>query len=492
VSERKDPTSLASDSGRYYTLQAGVILGGLVSMPITTRLLSQYEYGVMSLTFALVGLGTVVGQLGFGNATTRFYAQHEVGGPAALRKFCEAMLTGALMSSLLLTALAGIAVAYVAGWSPGNSQVLLALAGIIIVTRVLHTVLFAVYRSRHAVGAFAAARLGCQWGVIILGTVLLLRRPSAAAVLVATVAVEAAVGWMCVVNLRRAGILRRLRWSWPIIREAHVYGWPLAFVGAAAIATAYADRMLIERYLGLDAVARYAVPYDLTAQLAQALFLPVQTAVLPTVFRWWATGREPEVRRALSTLATNLFALAIPVGALFIALNREIVTMLASAKYRDSAALTIYLLPGVFLNELSFLFAVGLRLSRETRAAALISIAGAFFNIAVNLVCLPRFGLPAAAAATSATYLVVTMAMYRWSRPVLQLHIRIALLAKSTAATLLMLLLVVGAGPVAATLPLDVAVRGTLGAVIAGGTLLASDRELRRMLAQTFATQVAS
>ncbi len=489
MSRPATPRGITNDVGRYYALQAAVVAGGLISMPITTRLLSQAEYGRLSLVFAFVSFGTVVGQLGFANAIARFYAERESVGPAATRQFCEAVFTGALVSGSLLTIVLTLTLTGVFGWSPGDSPMLLTLAGVIVATRVLMTVLFAIYRSRQSVGAFAVGRLACQWGIIVLATTLLLLRPAAATVLAATAVIEGVVTSFCFLHLRRLDVLRRLRWSSKTLRQANSYGWPLAFAGAAAIFTAYADRFLIERYLGVAAVAQYSVPYDLSSELARTMLLPIQTAVLPAIFRLWAAGRKDEVRLSLSVLTTNLLAFALPIGALFAALNGEIITLLASAKYHDSAALTVYLLPGVLLNEMTFLFAIGLRLSQETRAAALISVAGAGLNIAVNVVTLPRIGLAGAAAATSFTYLAVTVALYFWSRPVLRLRIRGNLLLKSALVTALMLLAVRGVGPIATWLPLDIAIRGCGGAFIIAACLIGGDGELRRTVRDALPTR---
>jgi O-antigen/teichoic acid export membrane protein len=492
MSKQGTKAGIHDEVGRYYLLQAATIVGGLVSMPITTRLLSQFEYGVLSLTFATVSLGTVVGQLGFANAIARFYAERELVSAGAARHFSEVVFTGALASALLVTVVLGLVLGGVLGWSPGDSPKILALAAIIVVLRVLLTVLVSIYRSRLEVGAFAAVKLACQWGILVVALSLLLWKPAAITVLATTVFVEGLVLVVCLLEMRRRGLLRRPAWSWPLLKAANEYGWPLAFAGAAALVTSYADRFLIEHFLGTGAVAEYSIPYDLSSEVARALLLPVQTAVLPAIFRLWAAGRESEVRTSLSALTTNMLAVALPIAALFIALSDEIITALASDKYRASAALTVYLVPGVLLNEMSFLFAVGLRLSRETRAAALIALGGAAANIAINVVCLPRFGLPGAAVATTLTYGGMIVALYLWSRPVLRLHIRVGLLLKSCAATALMLAAVLGAGPVTSWLPLDVAVRGGAGVLIASACLLAIDSRLRSTLRNAIATRGAA
>ncbi len=487
MSEHGSKTGIHGEVGRYYLLQAATIVGGLVSMPITTRLLSQEEYGLLSLTFAAVSLGAVVGQLGFPNATARFYAERELVSATSARHLCEIIFTGALASSLLLTLVLGLVLGGLLGWSPGDSPNILVLAGLITVVRVLLTVLVTIFRSRQEVGAFAAARLACQWGILVLALSLLLWRPAATTVLAVTLVVESAVVGACLWNLRRRGLLRRLRWSWPLLKTTNDYGWPLAFAGAAALVTSYADRFLIEHFLGVAAVAQYSIPYDLSTEVARALLLPVQTAVLPAIFRLWAAGEHTEVRTALSDLTSNLLAVALPIAALFIALSREILTALASEKYQASADLTFFLVPGVLLNEMSFLFAIGLRLSQETRAAAIIAFGGAAANVLLNAVCLPRFGLMGAAAATTLTYGGMIVALYLWSRPVLRLRIRMTLIARSAAATALMLAAVLGTGPVAAWLPLDVALRGCGGVLVAAGCLLALDAPSRALLRRTLA-----
>lgn len=479
-----DPQArLLGDSSRYYLLQAALMASGLITMPLTTRYLSREEYGALSLIFTLVAATTTLAQLGFPNATTRFFAEQRLQGRAGLRRYCEVMLTSAGLSALIVAAFMAPVLPWI-GARPGGGSALPHVGTIValVVVRVLIAVVLEIYRAGQQANLFAAARMIRFYGTAALLVVLLPGHRSALTVLVATLLTEWTLCAVCLAQLARSGTARRPRFDWPIAAAATRYGWPLAIAGWTAVAADQGDRFLINHYLGVDAVATYAVPYELAQKLAVALFAPVQMAALPIVFRLWSEGRLESARESLSTLATNLVAMAIPVGALFLILNREIILLLASAKYEASAGLTWLLLPGVFLGELSFVVGCGLRLSRQTAMAAGISLFGLALNVALNLLLLPRFGLRGAAAATTLTYATTTAVLYWMARDVLRLRLRGPLIAKSAAATLLMAASLHLCGTLSDSAILDIAARGALGVTVAGGTLLLTDREWRRSL----------
>src|SRR5205814_7527980 len=94
--------AVLSAAGAYFTSNLLLLVAGLVSMPIMTRLLSKEDYGLLSLIFATVAVLAVVGGLGFGEAAVRLYAEHKADGPVALRHLCDSLLGGALAMGLLV------------------------------------------------------------------------------------------------------------------------------------------------------------------------------------------------------------------------------------------------------------------------------------------------------------------------------------------------------------------------------------------------------
>jgi len=468
-----------ASSAVYYAAQAIGMVAGFVSMPVTTRLLSREEYGVLSLVLVTVTLIGAFGRLGFPQATTRFYAERRAQGRAVLVDFCNTMLTGSVVGGSVA---AWVAVSLLSWLAGGNHAAVapMRLALLVVVIRVAGAVIFEIYRASEDVWAFAVAQVLLRWSPVLFSIALLIAyQRSAYAVVLGTVVAEGIVTGACAAGLVRRGAITALRWSRPAARAATAYGLPLNIVGAGSFLLQYGDRYLIERFLGLDAVATYTVPYDLATNLATMLFLPLQLATLPIAFRLWAEEGGASTARFASQLLSYALAMAMPLGALFLLLNREVILVFASAKYSNSAALTPYLLPGVLMDQLTFVAAFGLRLLHRTVAAAGITLAGAVLNVGLNLVLLPRLGLTGAALATTLAYGAILVASYAYARRALVLHVHYGLILKSTLATAVMAALVTLAARFSSSMLIDLIVRGTLGVAVVAGAMLALDRNAR-------------
>jgi O-antigen/teichoic acid export membrane protein len=69
-----------------YSLGQGlVILCGMISMPIMTRLLSKEQYGLMSLVFLTLTFLGMFARMGFQQATTRVFHDYKIKGKLELQ-----------------------------------------------------------------------------------------------------------------------------------------------------------------------------------------------------------------------------------------------------------------------------------------------------------------------------------------------------------------------------------------------------------------------
>jgi O-antigen/teichoic acid export membrane protein len=472
--------SAATASGVYFGAHALMIGASLISMPILTRLLSRPEYGLVNLMFSTVTILAVVGGMGFGEATVRLYGERRRDGAQAVRAVADAMLGGALVVGLLAAAVTAL----VATWAPGDLSAnyvrCLGLGSVLVLIRIVSGVLYQIYRAQERAVAYASimvvARYATMAGAVAL---LLFHERTAFAVLTATVVVEAVAVVVRCVDLATRGSVSRPRLPRTILTGAIKYGAPLAIAGAAQLFLSYGDRLVIERMLGLDAVATYSVAYDVADRLGDSLLFPAQLAVVPIVFRLWAEQGREATAEFVSRVLTYMIAILIPVAALYLIFSREVIVLLASAKYEESATLTPYLLPGVLLASLNFIVVVGHTIQKSTGRLAMNVAAVAVLNMALNLLLIPRWQLAGAAVASTVAYATLVLTNYRQSRAVVTFRVDAAVIAKSMSAALVMVVLVCGVGPISSRFVVDLALRAPAGALAAALAFLLLDANLR-------------
>lgn len=433
---------VVSASGAYYAAHAFVVVAGLISMPIMTRLLSKAEYGLLGLVYATASIFALVGGMGFGEAAVRLYGEQRQRGPAALRNLCSTLVGGAFAAGSLV----GLALAAVAGWlgGAGSSPYVdcLPLVAVLVVIRAVSGVIYQIFRAQERAGAHALTQVCVRYGTTVVAIAgLLLFRRNAATVMVAALLVESVAVAVRLADLWRRGLISMPERAGGLLRTAVAYGLPLAVAGSARFLLDYADRFLIERLLGLDAVATYGVAYDIAAKLGETFSTPIQLAAVPILFRLWVAEGQEATSRFASDVLTYAIAIAIPIATLYLIYCETIIVLLASDKYRNAAELTPYLLPGVLLSSLNFVVTAGLTVQKRTTVLALTVCGAALLNVALNLVLMPRWQLVGAAIATTTAYAVLVVASHFLAGAVVQLRLGYGVLLKAAIATALSVLL---------------------------------------------------
>ena len=471
--------SALTASGVYFAFQALRMVAGFVSMPVLTRALTKEEYGLLNLTFATVGILALVGRLGFSEAIVRFYYERSQQGVKQLREFCGTMLTGALLTGVLVAFVTLAGIRWIAPHQ--NTARCLRIALLVVVLRSVLGVVYQIYRGQERAVAYSIAQIATRYAALAVAiAILVVSGLTAYEVLVATVVGEGLVAVACLSEFAARGVVGRPRLSRRHFHEAFSYGAPLAVGLYGTFFLDYGDRFLIERFLGLDAVATYSVPYDLASTLAAAVFESLKLALMPVIFRLWESDGRATTSAFVSQVLTYTVAAAIPGIVLFVATSHDLIVLLSSAKYSGSAGLMVYLAPGVFMGELNFLVASGLLISKGTMSLAALTLASSAVNVLLNLVLLPHWGLAGAGAATTVAYGVLMLGTFLVSRRTLDFQVKGLVLAEAALATAVMLAALRVVGQVSAQPAVALLVRGGIGAGVAAVCLSVLDREIRQ------------
>lgn len=474
--------ALARASIVYYASHALLLAAGLISLPITTRLLSKAEYGVLSLAFASIAVLTLVAGMGLGSAAMRLYHEAAARGPLALRELCEGLVTAVTLAAAVIAAATMIVVwSGLRADSPAYAACLHA-GSLLVVVRATSGVVVQIHRAQERVLVYAATQLAIRYGTLIVAvSALWLGARTALTVILASIAVEAAVLGIRLLDLRRAGFLCRPRLP-PMLGEALRYGLPLTVAGSARFLLDYGDRFVIEQFLGLEAVAAYTVPCDFLGKLVDFVSLPMQLAAVPVLFRLWSESGPAEAARAASSVLSYTSAFLIPVATLYLLFDEPLVVALASAKYRGAGDLTLYILPGIVLGGINFVTIVGMTIGKQTVRIALCVLGAALLNLVLNVALVPHWGLAGAGIATTVAYAALVGACVLGSLRVLALRLRLRPVANAVIANAAVVALVAFGGGLSpgGTLPL----LATVAAMAAGALTIQAllDVELRAML----------
>jgi len=459
------------------------MLAGFVSMPIMTRILDKSEYGKLSLVLLTATLSGSLLQMGMPQGLTRFLPEFSrrdevpILFSSALRTL---LVSGSVFLALALLLTPLLARSPFSSWSGHVLWV-----AVLTVTHVLVAFFLAVYRSEHQSFQYNCWQVALRYGSVAASVaIVLLAWRSAIGVVAGKVLVELLMLATLFVVFSRRRYIKLHGASWDVSKDLVRYGLPLSFGLISSFLIESGDKFVINAMIDPDAVASYSVPYDLCTQVESAITAPMRLAIVPVIMSMWA-HEDPEATAAfVSRSLRNVWRLLVPVGFGFAALSAPIVTLMASDKYTDSSAMVPLILPGLLLGGTCFLPICGFTLHKKTGRLALIVLAMGLFNILLNLILLPRYGIHGAAIATLITYVAHAVLLYSIGFYYLRFKLPLRPVAVSFVLALLMWLLVRSIGEVSGILIVDILARTLIGVIFYTAGILALDRELRTLVGQ--------
>ncbi|MFB6078506.1 MAG: flippase [Halarchaeum sp.] len=189
-------------------------------------------------------------------------------------------------------------------------------------------------------------------------------------------------------------------------RELLVFSLPLAMSAAMTIILSDTDMYMLGALQGTASVGLYNVAYPLAQLLTTALgsfgFL-----FMPALSELEAAGEETQMRRLYQLVTKWVVVATLPVFLLFVVFPDSTIRYTFGVEYLPGAAALAVLSVGFFVNAAFGLNRGALTSLGHTRVLMIIDIATAVFNVVLNLLLIPKFGLLGAAYATAASYIVL-------------------------------------------------------------------------------------
>jgi O-antigen/teichoic acid export membrane protein len=219
--------------------------------------------------------------------------------------------------------------------------------------------------------------LAAGWGVVGLAT-------SAVGVTLVNAALFLYLQWKLLFRPRLELDLRLLRWMLP---EA----FPLLLNNLLLLVFFRFDTFILQPYGGAHAVGAYDAAYKLPNAATEIPFY-ITMALFPLLSRFAVENRE-RFAQTYHLALKFLLLLAFPAAMLTCVLATEVIYLLGGSEFLpDSAvalAILIWFLPLSYVNAVTQYALIALDRQRTITVAFLIA---AVFNIAVNMLAIPRYG----------------------------------------------------------------------------------------------------
>jgi O-antigen/teichoic acid export membrane protein len=475
---------LAQHSTNYSLGSLLVMLSGFVSFPIFTRVFSVEEYGILNLVSATLPLLTGIAKLGVQNSIVRFYAEARASRDGlGLRQFRSTTLLGMLAASVVVTLVwvivsQAIPIAY---WSDPRVSRLLLITSVLVIVKTADSCLtnFVRAEERSALfGVYAVARRYLGLAAVLLTLFYVAR--NLYGFYAATIATEAGAVVFLFAYLGHTGDYSPRFFSPALFRKMLAFGVPLIAFELAGITLNVGDRYVVEALLGSGPLGTYSAGYNFCEYVRLILFASVVQAIMPMYINSWEQRGQADTCRFVSEALHYYLMLALPVIAGMSAVGSDLLVLLASDKYRQSAMVIPWVTAGMAIDSMVVILGAGLFIHKRTLLVAGLVTVCATLNVALNLLLVPRHGILGSAVATLVSYAALGVSVHRASARTMPVPFPSLAALKFTALAVLMYVAVVSLPFGSGMLPL--AARIAAGVLLYATMVAATDEPARAAL----------
>lgn len=432
-----DLRSLYRQSSHYLAGRVVVMLLGLVSFPVFTRLFSVEDYGLMNLVVKTVSVFVVFSKMGVQNSVMRFYQEYAVQkDKRALRTYYSTLYFAVFAFAAAATVIFDLAVWWtpISFLSPLIKELMLLGSGLIFI-RGIYSVLLGFWRIEERTLLFNVVDAANKIGAVLLICLLAFTwERSVRAFLGGSLLVEGASILIASFLLWNQGLIAPGACERSFFKKAVTYGAPLILYELFGVVLGSADRFLVQFYLGARQLGYYSAAYNISSSLQDSIISPLNLALFPIYMRLWVTKGKEETQTFIATIFNHFALASIGVIALVTLISRDGVILLASEKFQKAQSLVPLLVAALLIAASHFFIDPGLLIYRKTAVMARIAVYSTIVNVGLNVLLLPKLSLLGAGLATLLTYLFMILLTIRPAFSLLPIPLQLDRLARYAAA----------------------------------------------------------
>ena len=396
--------------GRFLSMAATFVIQILI-----VRYLSKTDYGAFAYALAIVTLAESVAILGLDRAVGRFLPIYDEREQVGRVLGTIVLVIGTIVSLGLAVVLAVFGLQGLLSGAVVGEQQAMTLLLIMIVLGPIQALdhlligIFAVYANARAI-FFRKYVLGP--GLRLAVVLLLVLGEAGVSFLAAGYVAAGALGvaiyaGILVRTLRERDVLTRENLSGISIPFREIFGFaaPLLAVDLVFVMMNTTDAILLEHFRSAEEVAEFRVVRP-AAHLNMLVMSSFGLLFTPIAARLFAREDRAGIRDLYWQTATWIAVLTFPIFALTFALAEPVTVGLFEERYRESALYLSLLAVGYYFNAALGFNGLTLRVFGLVRYVVVISLLAAAFNLAINLILIPRYGAVGAAIGTCTTLVV--------------------------------------------------------------------------------------
>ncbi len=394
----------ARDVGFIGTVQVLTSLGTFFLLPIITKTLGTYDYGLWAQINITVSLVSSLALMGLSMGFVRFLSSETE--KKMIREVVYSILffvviSGFLASLLIYTFAEPLATF---GFKDPKATYFIQAGSALIFLSVVESISLFYFRVFRQIKKFSYFSLFETFGKLFFILILLKMGYGLLGVIVATLLVQSSILLISLVI-----IISQIGFTIPRfthIKEYLQFSLPLTPSSLVRWITESSDRFLVTYFLGLGSAGVYSAAYSI-GNLIQLFASPLQLILLPELSKLFDEDKIDQVRIYLSHSLRYFLLITIPAVFGLSALAKPLLGIFTTQDFLSGwFVIPIIALSGL-LAGIFQIFVNIMLLVKETKSATYINIIAAISNVLLNLLLIPSIGILGAALSTLISYFLM-------------------------------------------------------------------------------------
>lgn len=374
---------------KYFPSKIFGILGNVVIIPIYTNLLSPHQYGLYTLSIAVLSFLCIIFSDWVSTGGLRFFRHHQI--KDEIPKYLST-LVGLLSANISIM----FVIAYIFRHNfyeyfkiPAEMFFAILLLMIPVAIRAL---LFQLLRAQIKPAAFTVSTIINQvLTVVIAVAAIKIYNLGAISVLIG---MGISISLIDIILLFQCNIFSYLKiekLQVDILSSLYRYGLPLAVTSVSLWIITQSNKFILQHLKGYVEVGYVGVAYGITFSALLTLFSSITIAAVPRIINLYEDGIN--VRPVISRL-TEFFMLAgLPVIVLMSLYSKEIVLLLANKSFAGAYVLVPYLAFSAFFLSFAEYTTLQYHLVKKTYIDTIIRVISGITGILLNIILIMKLGL---------------------------------------------------------------------------------------------------
>lgn len=396
--EEKEFKGIFTDMLKYAPSKLCGMLGNVITVPIYTSLFSTEQYGLYTISIAMLSFLCIIFSDWIGLSGLRFFRHHQL--MEDLPKYLTTLVTLLVINMILMFGISIIFKDSLYSFFHVPFKYFMAVL-LLIIPVAIRALLSQLLRAQLKSVSYTLTTILNQFATIFLAVFFAkFFNLGAASILLA---MGVSISLIDILLLYQSEILKVFKFQkieWKFILPIIKYGIPIAATSLSAWIITQSNKFIMNSINGFSKAALVGVGYGLTLPILMTLFAMITVAAVPRIINLYEA--KIDVRPIISKFLGYYILVALPVITIMSIYNVEYTHIFTNSKFYEASALVPYFSFGVFFLSMADYTTLQYHLANKTHLEFIIKLISGIVGIILNVVLIPKYGLKGVGIATFA------------------------------------------------------------------------------------------